>query len=230
VIRAVLTDIEGTTSSLSFVKDVLFPYARARMAAFVREHACDPDVAAQIEAVRREADDPALTQEGVIEQLIAWIDQDRKLTPLKALQGMIWEEGYRRGDFQGHVYDDAVRALRDWKMRGIDLYVYSSGSVHAQQLLFGHTGFGDLTPLFAGYFDTNIGGKLEAGSYRAIAASIGLDPAEILFLSDVRGELDAAAAAGCRTLWLLRESVPDPGAAHPQVCDFDAIAIDSSPE
>ena len=163
----------------------------------------------------REAGDPALTQEAVIEQLLAWIDQDSKITPLKALQGMIWEHGYRSGDFQGHVYADAARALRDWHARGIALYVYSSGSVQAQKLLFAHTGFGDLTPLFEGYFDTNVGGKLDAGSYRAIAASIGVAPAEMLFLSDVRAELDAAAAAGCRTMWLVREGAPDPRAAHP---------------
>jgi len=226
VIRAIVTDIEGTTSSLSFVKDVLFPYARAHLAAFVREHARDAQVAPQLDAVRREAGDPALTQEAVIEQLLAWIDQDSKITPLKALQGMIWEHGYRSGDFQGHVYADAARALRDWHARGIALYVYSSGSVQAQKLLFAHTGFGDLTPLFEGYFDTNVGGKLDAGSYRAIAASIGVAPAEMLFLSDVRAELDAAAAAGCRTMWLVREGAPDPRAAHPQVRDFDAIAVD----
>jgi enolase-phosphatase E1 len=225
VIRAIVTDIEGTTSSLSFVKDVLFPYARARMAAFVRERARDPDVARQLEAACREAGDPALTQEAVIEQLTVWIDQDRKITPLKALQGMIWEDGYRRGDFQGHVYEDAVRALRGWKARGLALYVYSSGSVQAQKLLFAHTGFGDLTPLFAGYFDTNVGGKLEAASYRTIAGSIGVAPGELLFLSDVCAELDAAASAGYRTCWLVREGVPDSGAVHPQVRDFDAITI-----
>jgi enolase-phosphatase E1 len=226
VIRAVLTDIEGTTSSLSFVKDVLFPYARAHLAGYVRDHAQDSEVARQLDAVRREAGDPALSPEAVIDRLIAWIDQDRKITPLKALQGMIWENGYRNGDFQGHIYADAVQALRDWHARGLALYVYSSGSVQAQKLLFAHSGFGDLTPLFDGYFDTTVGGKLDTGSYRAIAASIGVAPAEILFLSDVRAELDAAAAAGCDTVWVARESVPDPQSVHRQVCDFSAIGID----
>jgi enolase-phosphatase E1 len=226
VIRAVLTDIEGTTSSLSFVKDVLFPYARAHLAAFVREHAQDPRVAPQLEAVRREAGDPVLSPEAVIDHLIDWIDQDRKITPLKALQGMIWENGYRNGDFQGHIYPDAEQVLRDWQARGLALYVYSSGSVQAQKLLFAHTAFGDLTPLFDGYFDTTVGGKLDVGSYRAIAAAIGIAPAEILFLSDVRAELDAAAAAGCRTTWLVRDDSPDPRAAHRQVRDFRDIDID----
>jgi enolase-phosphatase E1 len=226
VIRAVVTDIEGTTSSLSFVKDVLFPYARTHLAAFVRDQVQDPRVARQLEAVRREAGDPALSLAAVIERLVAWIDQDRKITPLKALQGMIWEHGYRNGDFQGHVYDDAARALRDWHARGLALYVYSSGSVQAQKLLFEHTGYGDLTALFDGYFDTTVGGKLDTGSYRAIAATIGIAPAEMLFLSDVRAELDAAAAAGCRTVWLVREGTPDPRAAHRQVRDFGEIGIE----
>lgn len=226
MIRAVLTDIEGTTSSLSFVKDVLFPYARVHLAAFVRNHAQDPDVVAQLDAVRREAGDPALSQDAVIDQLIAWIDQDRKITPLKTLQGMIWEDGYRNGDFQGHIYPDAEQMLRAWHSRGLALYVYSSGSVQAQKLLFAHTAFGDLSSLFDGYFDTAVGGKLDAESYRAIAAAIGIAPAEILFLSDVRAELDAAAAAGCRAVWLVRDDSPDPQAVHRQVRDFRDIGID----
>jgi enolase-phosphatase E1 len=226
VIRAVLTDIEGTTSSLSFVKDVLFPYARAHLAAFVREHAQDPRVAPQLEAVRREAGDPVLSPEAVIDHLIDWIDQDRKITPLKALQGMIWENGYRNGDFQGHIYPDAEQVLRNWHARGLALYVYSSGSVQAQKLLFAHTAFGDLTPLFDSYFDTTVGGKQDTGSYRAIAAAIGIAPAEILFLSDIRAELDAAADAGCRTVWLVRDASPDPHAVHRQVRDFQDIDID----
>jgi len=226
VIKAVVTDIEGTTSSLSFVKDVLFPYARDHLATFVRDHAQDAGVALQLDAVRREAGDPSMSQEAVIDQLIAWIDQDRKITPLKALQGMIWENGYRNGDFQGHIYADAEQALHDWQARGLALYVYSSGSVQAQKLLFAHTGSGDLTPLFDDYFDTTVGGKQETGSYRAIAAAIGVAPAEILFLSDIRAELDAAAAAGCRTVWVVRGDSPDPQAAHHQVRDFREIDID----
>lgn len=226
MIKAVVTDIEGTTSSLSFVKDVLFPYARAHLATFVRDHAQDAGVALQLDAVRREADDPSMSQDTVIDQLIAWIDQDRKITPLKALQGMIWENGYRNGDFQGHIYADAEQALHDWQARGLALYVYSSGSVQAQKLLFAHTGSGDLTPLFDGYFDTTVGGKQDTGSYRAIAATIGVAPAEILFLSDIRAELDAAAAAGCRTVWLVRDDSPDPQADHYQVRDFREIDVD----
>ncbi len=224
MIRAIVTDIEGTTSSIRFVHDVLFPYARERIAEFVRAHAAEPQVAAELDAVRREAG-AALDLDGVIQQLVAWIDADRKSTPLKALQGMIWEAGFRNRDFTGHVYADAVRHLRDWHARGIPLYVFSSGSVQAQRLLFGHSDAGDLTPLFSGFYDTRIGAKREASAYSAIAADIGLAPADILFLSDIEGELDAARAAGMHTLWLVRDGAPEPAAGHRQVKDFDAILL-----
>ena len=224
MIKAILTDIEGTTSALSFVKDVLFPYARERMAEFVRRRAQEDAVRKELEEVRR-LGGKNLGDPEVIEQLIRWIDEDRKITPLKALQGLIWEAGYRRGDFQGHVYDDAVQQLRDWKARGIGLYVYSSGAVHAQKLLFGHTAFGDLNPLFSGYFDTIIGGKREAESYRRIAREIGRLPGAILFLSDIREELDAATAAGLKTCWLVRDGALPADPPCPVARDFHAIRL-----
>ncbi|HXG28798.1 MAG TPA: acireductone synthase [Nevskiales bacterium] len=223
-VRAILTDIEGTTTDIAFVHKVLFPYARARIGDYVRTHASEPLVREQLATVSREVG-RELTLEGAIGQLIRWIDEDRKITPLKALQGMIWAQGYRNGDFTGHVYPDVPAALRRWHAAGMKLYVYSSGSVQAQKLIFGHTPYGDLTPLFSGYFDTQIGGKREAGSYRRIAQDIGLPAGEILFLSDVGEELDAARAAGMQTTWLLRDGNPDPGARHPQVSDFDAIRV-----
>lgn len=224
MIRAIVTDIEGTTSSLSFVKDVLFPYARRRIGEYVREHAADPAVRAQLDAVGAEVG-RQLTDTEAVAQLVQWIDEDRKITPLKALQGRIWETGYRNGDFQGHVYDDAVHRLRAWQENGIALYVYSSGSVQAQKLLFGHTAHGDLQPLFRGYFDTHIGGKREPESYRRIAAEIGLPPADILFLSDIREELDAARAAGLHTAWLVRDGLLPEHPEHPVARDFDAIVL-----
>jgi enolase-phosphatase E1 len=224
MIRAILTDIEGTTSSLSFVKDVLFPYARERMGEFIRQHAKDPAVQRELDEVRR-ISGKKLTDAEVIDQLTRWIDEDRKITPLKNLQGMIWEDGYRQGDFKGHVYHDAMRQLRNWRRQGISIYVFSSGSVQAQKLLFAHTEYGDLTPLFSGYFDTTIGNKREAGSYRKIAAAIGTPPADILFLSDIREELDAARAAGMQVIGLVRESVPDLRSAYRQVRNFDEIEI-----
>ena len=224
MIKTIVTDIEGTTSSLSFVKDVLFPYSRQHMAEFVRAHAQEPAVRHELDEVRR-LSGKNLTEAEVIEQLTRWIGEDKKLTPLKSLQGMIWEDGYKKGDFKGHMYEDAVRHLQKWKQAGIRLYVFSSGSVQAQKLLFAHTVYGDLTPLFSGYFDTNIGSKREADSHRKIAAAIGASPADILFLSDIKEELDAASAAGMQVIWLMRDSAVDPNAVHRQVKSFDEIAL-----
>ena len=224
MVKSIVTDIEGTTSSLSFVKDVLFPYARARMGEFIRRHAKYPAVQRVLDEVRR-ISGKKLTDAEVIDQLTRWIDEDRKITPLKNLQGMIWEDGYRQGDFKGHVYHDAVRQLRNWRRQGISIYVFSSGSIQAQKLLFAHTEYGDLTPLFSGYFDTTIGNKREAGSYRKIAEAIGTKPDEILFLSDIIEELDAARAAGMQVIGLVRESVPDLRSAYRQVRNFDEIEI-----
>jgi len=225
MIRAILTDIEGTTTALSFVQDVLFPYARAHLPAFVRSHADDPDVQTLLHAVRAELDQPDLDEAAVIQVLLDWIAVDKKATPLKALQGMIWEAGYRSGAYQGQVYADAARQLRAWQAAGIALYVFSSGSVKAQQLLFAHSEHGDLTPLFSGYFDTTTGPKRERLAYQHIAAAMAVPPAEILFLSDIAAELDAAAAAGLQTCQLLRDDSPMTPTGHPQVRDFDAIAL-----
>ncbi|QPK62297.1 acireductone synthase [Methylomonas sp. LL1] len=224
MIKAIVTDIEGTTSSLSFVKDVLFPYARAHLPEFVKQHQDEAEVKALLADARREAGSE-LGLEQLVAQCIDWIDRDQKITPLKSLQGLIWEAGYRRGDFNGHLYEDAVRNLNAWKEAGYALYVYSSGSVHAQKLLFGHTEYGDLTPLFSGYFDTHIGGKREAVSYQRIAEQIQLQPEEILFLSDIKEELDAASQAGLNTYWLIRNRTADPQAAHRHAYDFDAIRL-----
>lgn len=224
MIRAIVTDIEGTTSSLSFVKDVLFPYARERIADFIAAHGHKPEVARELAEVSRLAGQ-SLSADEAVTQLIEWIDEDRKATPLKTLQGMIWETGFRNGDFHGHVYEDAVRQLREWHAAGIPLFIFSSGSVQAQQLLFGHTEYGDLTPLFSGYFDTRIGAKQEAAAYRAIAEKIGAPPSTILFLSDIGGELDAAREAGLQTTQVLREGVITGSGGHPAVRHFDDIAI-----
>ncbi len=220
-IKAILTDIEGTTSAVSFVFDVLFPYARAHLPAFVRAHAGEPEVAAQLDAVRAESGEAQADLERVIAILLEWIAADRKATPLKALQGMIWQQGYAAGELKGHVYPDAVEALRQWRAAGLELYVYSSGSIQAQKLIFGCSEAGDLTPLFSGYFDTTSGHKREAASYARIAQAIGRPGGEILFLSDIVEELDAARAAGMATCGLAREGGELAG--HPTVASFAAI-------
>lgn len=224
MIKAVVTDIEGTTSSLSFVKDILFPYARAHIADYIREHQNDTRVKKLLADVRREISGD-LSLDRVIVQLIEWIDRDQKVTPLKSLQGLIWENGYNHGDFRGHVYPDAVENLKKWKACGLGLYVYSSGSVHAQKLLFAHSDCGDLTPIFSDYFDTVVGGKKERESYRKIAQLIGYPPEKLLFLSDMEEELDAARAAGFITIRLTRDCAPDPKARHREVNSFDQIDV-----
>lgn len=224
MIKAIVTDIEGTTSSISFVHEVLFPYARQRIGEFVHCNAEDPHVVPHLNDVRLEAGE-SLDLNGIVDQLTQWIDEDRKATPLKALQGMIWEEGYRKGDFTGHVYDDAAEWLRLWHDRGIRLYVFSSGSVKAQQLLFGHSDAGDLTPLFSGYYDTRIGNKREPAAYRKMVQDIGLPADEILFLSDTVEELDAARQAGMQTTMLVRDSMPNPEIQHRQVRNFNEIDL-----
>ncbi|MGK8706056.1 acireductone synthase [Metapseudomonas otitidis] len=220
-IKAILTDIEGTTSAVSFVFDVLFPYAARHLPGFVSEHATEPAVAEQVEAVRRESGEPEASIERVVAILLEWIAEDRKATPLKALQGMVWEQGYRAGQLKGHVYPDAVEALRRWHAEGYGLYVYSSGSIQAQKLIFGCSEAGDLSPLFSGYFDTTSGPKREAGSYRRIVEAIGLPAEEVLFLSDVVQELDAAREAGLPTIGLAREGGELAG--HPTVASFAVI-------
>jgi len=222
MVGAIVTDIEGTTSSLSFVKDVLFPYARKHLARYVAEHAQESKVRALLDAANQEAGG-GLDDAGIVAQLECWIDEDRKITPLKSLQGLIWEAGYRNGDFKGHVYADAAAQLHAWHAQGIPLYVYSSGSVYAQKLLFGFSEAGDLTPLFSGYYDTHIGGKREAASYRAIVDDIKLPAAEILFLSDIVEELDSAGDAGMQTLQLVRDGELNQDSRHRQVQDFNAI-------
>ncbi|MBA5982748.1 acireductone synthase [Pseudomonas sp. Y5-11] len=204
-IKVILTDIEGTTSAVSFVFDVLFPYAARHLPDFVRQNAERADVAEQIAAVRRDSNEPQADVERVVEILLSWIAEDRKATPLKALQGMVWAQGYQAGQLKGHVYPDAVEALKRWHQAGYQLFVYSSGSIQAQKLIFGCSEAGDLTPLFSGYFDTTSGPKREEQSYRNIQQAIGVEPGEILFLSDIVEELDAAQAAGLQTCGLARE-------------------------
>jgi len=228
MINAILTDIEGTTSSISFVKDVLFPYARKRLPAFVETHTDDLDVQHWLHEAAKEAELVSATQQEIIELLIGWIDADRKSTALKALQGMIWKDGYEAEEYRAHVYPEVPARLRAWQAAGKRIYVYSSGSVPAQKLLFAHTEAGDLSSIFSGYFDTEMGGKREADAYRKIAKAIELPAHEILFLSDIVEELDAARAAGFATTLLARPPSHCPAySEHRCVTNFDAIDPDA---
>ena len=228
---AVLTDIEGTTTDIAFVHQVLFPYSRDHLPGFLRANANNAEVAAALAELRAMENAPALAVDAAITILLRWIAEDRKAKPLKTLQGLIWMEGYKRGELRGHIYPDALAALRRWHEAGTPLYIYSSGSVAAQKLLFGHTGDGDLRPLFSGYFDTAVGSKMEAESYFRIAEILGRPSRSILFLSDNAGELQAASAAGFRVIQVDRsrplDLPPAMSGSTPVVSGFHQIDPDS---
>jgi enolase-phosphatase E1 len=217
VIKAIVTDIEGTTSSISFVKDVLFPYASQHLEGFVEKNKNNNKVieliheVLNIEGLQHSTLSIEL-QKQAINILQTWIKLDLKIKPLKDLQGLIWEEGYTNRDFYGHIYDDACEKLKEWHKQGIKIYIYSSGSVYAQKLLFGHTKFGDLNYLFSGNFDTSIGHKRDSGSYINIIKAISKDlnntcPDNILFLSDIEEELTAAADTGISVIKINRDEI-----------------------
>jgi len=216
-VRAVVTDIEGTTGSIAFVHEVLFPYARAHLRAFIANRRQEVDVI--LDDVRGAEGD--LEDDALVALLRRWIDEDRKAPALKTLQGLIWRDGYESGELVGHVFDDAVRMLRRWRVEGLRLHIYSSGSAAAQKLLFGHSVAGDLTPLFDAYFDTGVGPKTSADSYRRIAQAVGADPGAILFLSDSSAEIAAARSAGLQAIRIVRDAAPEPDEAG----GFDEIEI-----
>ena len=218
-VEAALLDIEGTISPLAYARDVLFPFAAARLGAFVRGHGGEPAVAALLDDARRLAGgaDPVAALE-------AWQRDDVKAPPLKTLQGLIWAEGYAQGAFSSPIYPDALEAMRRWRGEGLPLYVYSSGSLQAQELFFQHSAAGDLRPLFAGRFDTTVGAKTDAASYERVAARIGAAPAAILFCSDNPAELAAAEAAGLKITHVVKDGArPDP--RWPAVGDFSEITL-----
>lgn len=221
--KGIITDIEGTTTSISFVYDVLFPYARERLVEFLSRHETRPDVAEQIQQAASMAS-VAATAEAVGKAMLDWMDADKKIGPLKVVQGMIWQAGYENGQIKGHVYADVPKRLQQWQTQGLALYVYSSGSVQAQKLIFGYSQAGDLRPYFSDYFDTAVGNKREVTSYAAIADATDYAPSELLFLSDITEELDAAAAAGLATIQLVRDE-PIADTAHQQVADFSQIVL-----
>lgn len=203
MVTAIITDIEGTTTSVAFVYEVLFPYAKEHIPSYIKNHSQQIDVIEQLQLINIEVG-KSLSINEAIEQLLQWMDEDKKVTPLKNLQGMIWEDGYKTNRFQGHVYDDVPANIKKWHDTGIPVSIYSSGSIKAQKLLFSHSIAGDLTPWLSGYFDTTIGAKKDHQSYLKIANEINKSPTEILFLSDITEELDAASQSGMQTVLLTR--------------------------
>lgn len=234
-IKTILLDIEGTTTPVEFVTEVLFPYARRQVEPFLREHSKDTDVRADLEGLARErAQDaeqglapPPWTESSMATAVgyVHWLmDRDRKSTSLKSLQGKIWEAGYRAGEIRGHVFDDVPRAIERWRWQGREIAIFSSGSVLAQKRLFSSTAAGDLTRFICGYFDTTTGPKREAESYRRIAQAVGVEPSAMLFISDTVPEADAARTAGFETLLCVRGAhSPSETHGHAAIRSFDEV-------
>ena len=237
--RVIVLDIEGTTTPVAYVRDTLFPYARRELRQFleaeeearIRSLAADlqrereRDAAASADVPNWRADTTAERASSIVRYVTWLMDRDRKSTALKALQGRIWEKGYTSGQLVAPVYDDVPAALRRWREHGVGAGIFSSGSVLAQQLLFRHSSAGDLTPLIQWHFDTSVGAKTEVESYRRIASAIDAPAAEILFISDVVGELDGARDAGLQTILCHRPGEPEPGERHdhPVIGSFDEL-------
>lgn len=212
--RVYLLDVEGTTSPVSLVSEQLFPYARRHMEAFLRAHerkvVVQADLAMLYEEnqVEHDPDAPRITDAASVDQAMAYLlwlmARDRKSTALKSLQGKVWKDGYESGELVGTVFPDVPEALARWSAKA-RVAIYSSGSVEAQKLIFGHSSAGDLRPFLADYFDTRVGPKTASASYLAIAAAMGVAASEVLFVSDVVRELNAAREAGCETRLSLRD-------------------------
>lgn len=218
--RGLLLDIEGTTTSITFVYDTLFPYARQRLRAFLAQHAGDAEVREACELIAPGAADAQAIEREVLRRM----DADEKSTGLKQLQGIIWREGYAGGELRGHVYPDVPAAFASWHSQGADIRIYSSGSVEAQRLLFAHAEGGALDRYIRGYYDTRTGAKRAAESYRRIAEDMQREPAGVLFFSDVPEELDAARAAGMATA-LVRRGAGSAPASHPVIRTFDEVRL-----
>ena len=233
-VRAIVLDIEGTTTPVDFVYKVLFPYARTHVPHYLEREWGNPACADAVAILRREQDaetddtahlESCATTEGVVAYVYWLMDRDRKSPGLKMLQGLVWRDGYERGELNGVVYPDVPVAFERWQAAGIALYIYSSGSVLAQQLLFRSTASGDLTRVLSGYFDTAVGPKQSASSYTAILGRIQMPASEVLFVSDVAGELDAARAAGLQTALCVRESAAPATVTHPVIRTFAEINV-----
>ncbi len=225
-IRYILTDIEGTTTSVSFVYDVLFPYFRkhiGELRELTQQEEVQKAFKQTVELAASLENKKLGSVDDIINTLYRWSEEDRKITPLKTVQGILWKKGYESGEIKGHVYEDVLPALIKWQQYGLKMGVFSSGSIAAQKLIFGYSESGDLTSYFSNYFDTTTGGKREVETYPKIAAELTLPAPQILFLSDIVEELEAADLAGMQTVQLVR---PGTDAKWPRiVSDFSEIEI-----
>ncbi|HEY7569192.1 MAG TPA: acireductone synthase [Gemmatimonadaceae bacterium] len=231
--RGLLLDVEGTTTSIAFVYDTLFPYARNNLRAFLAERAADPDVLAACEVIARESDAESLAQflreraadpHALESEVLRRMDADDKSTGLKQLQGLIWRAGYERGELRGHVYPDVPVAFAEWTVQGADIRIYSSGSVEAQRLLFSYSTAGPLDGYIRGHYDTRVGPKRSGESYRRIVGDMRREPPDVLFFSDTVEEVAAAGEAGLATVLVRRTAGPAP-ASQPVIAHFGEVRL-----
>ncbi|ABV89490.1 acireductone synthase [Shewanella pealeana] len=224
-IRAIVVDTAGTTTDLNFIEDVLFPYSAKALPAFLEENQNNVLVDNCICDVQDIALEPDASLARVTEILLQWIEEDRKATPLKTIQGLIWKQGYANGEFTGHIFPDFIEALDGYKQQGLRVYSFSSGSVEAQKLLFSHSDAGDLNDKFNGHFDTRTGNKRFKQAYSNIVNTISLSPKQILFVSDVLEELKAANEAGLHVVQMVRDDSQRTG-DFKTIASFDELKID----
>ncbi|MGL4474826.1 MAG: acireductone synthase [Shewanella sp.] len=224
-IRAIIVDTAGTTTDLDFIHNTLFPYSAKMLPEFIQQHQNDFLVDFCLSDVRDIALEPEADLARVIAILQQWVGEDRKATPLKTLQGMIWKQGYAKGEFKGHIYPDFIEAIKRYQQQNLRIYSFSSGSAEAQSMLFGHSDGGDLNPLFNGHFDTRTGSKLDKQAYQNIINTISLTSKQILFVSDNLDELKAAASAGMKVCQMVREPNTRTG-EFSQITSFDELTID----
>lgn len=237
--HGILLDIEGTTSSVSFVYDVMFPFVRRELDRYLRANWGSPGLNEVCDLIAKDTgyesfdawcgsrSEKSKGQQLIGKEVLRLMDGDVKATGLKALQGLIWQSGFEGGEIRAHIYDDVLPAIQAWNNAGCDIRIYSSGSIAAQKLFFGHTVAGNMLHLFQGHYDTTTGPKKEVESYRAIARNFGLLPKEILFLSDVLAELEAARAAGLQTCLCNRPGNAEVEVGHdlPEITAFDQIEL-----
>lgn len=219
MISAILCDVEGTTTDLAFVHQTLSPYARRHIANFLRQQQSQPAVKSALLSLRTEAQLPLAGLDRLIAELLHYIDIDKPSPALKQLQAMIWAEGYISGQFTGHIYEDAYEQIKRWHNAGQAVYLYSSSTIAAQELLFGHSDHGNVLPLINGHFDSSVGSKRDSSSYRSIRETLGIPAEQLLYVSATHQELDAARQDGWHTVQISRQA-PDRRSTHTQVTSF----------
>lgn len=225
MIKGIISDIEGTLTPVEEVRDTLYPHARSRLEAYVREHAGDDEMGRVLDDVRHRLRRPEAEFDDVLQQLLYWFDEDRHTPPLKQLLARLCEQAAVETAPHAHLHSDVIRALEAFQGQGIRFYTFSRTSVYAQRLLFVASDAGDLSRLITDFFDTDVGSKTDPTAYQSIATLTGLNPSEVLVVSDSAKELDAARQVGMHTAWMVRDGPLDLQALHQQIGSLDELDL-----